>query len=135
MDRLTYAQLKAQISEEEYRNYRIVVKSTQKEYRFREFIDDLDYLYSHRYPVNGILQSVRKNSSEPENDIIIQKMVLKPATDLGIEGLEGFGYQAFDDFAVFSPKNEFEMLKSISAAVEDFITSAAKCFGSNDPVY
>lgn len=135
MKELTYDDLKQTIADDEYKNYRIVLKSSGKEYSFRAFINDLDALYGHRYPVNSILQHLKNTAKTTEGEIVIQKMVLKPATDLGLGELEGFGYQDFEDYAVFSFKNEMQMLADISSAVESFVNKAAECFGKNDPVF
>lgn len=135
MNRLTYEELNQNIPDEEYRNYHIVIRSTNQEYSFRNFMNDMDALYSGRYPSNCILQQVKRTTAKPDDEIIIQKIVIRPATDLGLEDLEGFGYQDYEDFAVFSIKNEYEMLQQISIAVEQLLDNAVKCFGKNDPVY
>ncbi|MDY6471175.1 MAG: hypothetical protein SPK70_08935 [Succinivibrio dextrinosolvens] len=134
MYKLTYEELKNKIADEEYKNYRIVLKTSKQEYSFRNFMNDLDAVYSNRYPTNCILQNVKK-TAEPEKEIIIQKMILRPATDLGLEDLNGFGYPDFEDYAEFKFQNEFELLQQVSKAVEQFVENAAKCFGKNDPVY
>ena len=63
MYKLTYEELKNKIADEEYKNYRIVLKTSKQEYSFRNFMNDLDAVYSNRYPTNCILQNVKKTAA------------------------------------------------------------------------
>jgi hypothetical protein len=91
-------------------------------------------LYDNRYPVNHILQQFKK-ASDPSAEIVIQKMVLRSASELGIPGFEKYSFQDYDDYAVFAFKNEMELLDKTVQKFEKTLNSAIKNYGQNDPVY
>ena len=91
-------------------------------------------MYDNRYPVNHILQQFKK-ASDPSAEIVIQKMVLRSASELGIPGFEKYSFQDYDDYAVFAFKNEMELLDKTVQKFEKTLKSAIKNYGQNDPVY
>ena len=133
MYRLTFDELKS-IDYDDYKNYRVIIKSSDKHFRFSEFMNDLYAIYEQRYPVNHILQQYKK-ASDPSAEIVIQKMVLRSASELGLGDFKNFCFQDFDDYAVFAFKNEMELLDKTVQKFEKTLNSAIKNYGQNDPVY
>ena len=96
MYRLTFDDLKS-IDYDDYKNYRVIFKNSGNTFSFREFMCDLSALFDNRYPVNHILQKFKKEAG-PSAEIIIQKMVLRSASELGLGDFKNFCFQDFDDY-------------------------------------
>ena len=133
MYRLTFDDLKS-IDQDDYKNYRVIFKNSGNTFSFREFMCDLSALFDNRYPVNHILQKFKKEAG-PSAEIIIQKMVLRSASELGLGDFKNFCFQDFDDYAVFVFNDEMELLNNTIQKFEKTLNRAIKNYGQNDPVY